>query len=98
MNDDEPATVQAVSNFMTNGLPQARAISSRGKNLVYSIPSQSVEIAPLFRIMKNGVEQNIGIKHFTCSSSTLEKVFLELIMQSEEAEVDVAPSGNVNVI
>ena len=84
-NDSEEIS-RNLTNFMATNLPTARLTIKRPTNRVYSIPSTDIEIAPLFRIMKSAVENNIGVKYFTCSSSTLEKVFLELIIQSEQAE------------
>jgi len=75
---------QNVTNFFLENLPSATLSIKRPKNRIYSIPSDSIEIVSLFRLLKNAVERNIGIKFFTCSSSTLEKVFLELVIKSEE--------------
>ena len=91
MRDDAPGTTSAVRDYMTQCVPQANVVANRPKNVIYSVPSNSIEIAQLFRIMKNAVEQGIGVKYFTCSSSTLEKIFLELVMRSEEIDVEHAP-------
>lgn len=82
-NDSEEVGTR-VTNFMAEKLPSARISINRPSNRIYSIPADDIEIAPLFQLLKQGVEDHVGIKYFTCSSSTLEKVFLELIIRSEE--------------
>ncbi|OHS97374.1 ABC transporter family protein [Tritrichomonas foetus] len=86
LDNDSEQVADNVTNFMNENLPTSRISIKRPTNRIYSIPANDIEIAQLFKLMKSGVEQNIGIKYFTCSSSTLEKVFLELIIQSEENE------------
>jgi hypothetical protein len=83
LSDDREETHAGVSEFLSANLPSANLVNTRGLNLLYAIPADVIEIAPLFRVMKNAVVQEIGIKHFTCSSTTLEKVFLDLVMRSE---------------
>jgi hypothetical protein len=53
-------------------------VNPRGLNLLHSVPAEAIDIASLFRVMKNAVVEGI-----TCSSSTLEKVFLDLVLRSE---------------
>ncbi|KAK8892585.1 hypothetical protein M9Y10_029824 [Tritrichomonas musculus] len=86
LENDSEEVANRVTHFMTENLPSARISIKRPTNRIYSIPSDEIEIAPLFKLLKKAVEDHVGIKYFTCSSSTLEKVFLELIIQSEEHE------------
>lgn len=75
-----------VKGFFIRTFPTSKITTQRQKNIIYSIPSSDIEIADLFQTMKGAVAQNIGIKYFTCSSSSLEKVFLELIIRSEQED------------
>lgn len=86
LENDSDDVGNRVTQFMTENLPSARISIKRPTNRIYSIPSDDIEIAPLFKLLKKAVEDHVGIKYFTCSSSTLEKVFLELIIRSEEQE------------
>lgn len=86
LDNDSDEVGGRVTQFMTENLPSARISMKRPTNRIYSIPTDDIEIAPLFKLLKKAVEDHIGIKYFTCSSSTLEKVFLELIIRSEEQE------------
>jgi ABC-type multidrug transport system ATPase subunit len=81
--DDSDQTAARVSSFMQESLPNARLAVTRRKNRIYSVPAADIEIAPLFRLLKNAVQREIGIRYFTCSSTTLEKVFLELVTPTE---------------
>ncbi|KAH0794030.1 ABC transporter family protein [Histomonas meleagridis] len=84
--DQENSTInENVERFFSENLPSAKLSISRNRNRVYSIPTNDIKIDKLFKLMKNAVERNIGIKYFTCSSSSLEKVFLELVIKSDEA-------------
>jgi ABC-type multidrug transport system ATPase subunit len=74
---------ERVERFVQERLPGARLTVARSKNRVYAVPAAEIEIAPLFRIMKDAVQRQIGIRYFTCSSTTLEKVFLELLNPAE---------------
>lgn len=86
LENDSDEVGNRVTQFMSENLPSARISIKRPTNRIYSIPSDEIEIAPLFKLFKKAVEDHIGIKYFTCSSSTLEKVFLELIIKSEEQD------------
>lgn len=91
LRDDSPGTTDSVRQYMQEHVPSATVVANRPRNVIYSVPASDVEIARLFRIMKDAVEQEVGVKYFTCSSSTLEKVFLELVMRSEEVMAEPEP-------
>jgi ABC-type multidrug transport system ATPase subunit len=73
-----------VAEFFAERFPDAALVIDRPKNRIYSIPAKNVDIVDLFRTMKEAVSTDVGVKYFTCSASTLEKVFLELVIKSEE--------------
>jgi len=86
--DDESDEIEHnITSFFTENLPSATLSIKREKNRIYTIPSSDIEIYPLFRLLNDAISRNIGIKFFTCTSSTLEKVFLDLLSKSE-TEVD----------
>jgi len=54
---------------------------------LYSIPSSSIALDELFILLQEKKNmQDSPLKFFTCSSSTLEKVFLTIIQLSEETD------------
>jgi ABC-type multidrug transport system ATPase subunit len=95
LSDDGTDNVAA---FFGQNFPNATLVINRPKNRIYSIPASDVEIVDLFRSIRRAIEENVGIKFFTCSASTLEKVFLELVIKAEEMEaaaVNNVPFGGI---
>ena len=78
-----------VKYFFSRTFSSSKITIQRPKNIIYSIPSEGVEVGDLFRTLKKAITDDIGIKYFTCSASSLEKVFLELILKSEEQQQDI---------
>lgn len=74
-------------NFFQTQLPNARLAITRPNVRVYAIPSDSISISKLFRTMEEGlVDSKNGYNYYTCSSSSLERVFMEIIHLSENEE------------
>jgi ABC-type multidrug transport system ATPase subunit len=68
-------------------IPSAKLVIHRPANEIYSIPSSAIPMMGLFKLMNQAIANaNLGVKFFTASSATLEKVFMELVLQSEAAE------------
>lgn len=84
LNDPSEETNQNVTNFFAQNLPNAKIVISRELSRIYSVPSASISITKLFRLLEDAKAQEIGIKYYTCSCSTLEKVFQEIVMLSEQ--------------
>lgn len=58
----------------------------RPKARIYGIPAKDHNLPDLFEIMQEGLDGDNGFSYFTCSSS-LERVFMELVHMSENEEV-----------
>ena len=71
---------ETVKGYINQNIPNAVLSLERKASMIYSVPSDSISITNLFRILQKGKDTNIGIKFFTCSSSTLEKAFMKIIM------------------
>lgn len=84
LTDTYEETQEKVTKFFKEKLPSAVATISRPLSRIYSIPSADIDITDLFKVISEGQKTGIGIKYYTCSCSTLEKVFLELSMASEQ--------------
>lgn len=78
----------AVDDFFSSNLPNSRITIKRPLSRIYSIPAGDIKLTALFRLLQDAKEQQNGIKYFTCSSSTLEKVFLEIVQMSEHEHLD----------
>jgi len=75
---DESTNAQ-IEEFMLQSIPSSSIVSRIFNNIVFAIPSDSIQLSNVFRIAQQAKDQDMGIKSFSCASSNLEKVFLELI-------------------
>ena len=85
---DTEGDSERVKSYFKETFPSSKITIQRHQNITYSIPSNDVEIGPLFHKLNEAIKNQIGIKYFTCSASSLEKVFLELIMRSEHQNAE----------
>ena len=87
LEDEFPATAARVDAFFERELPTAVLSIVRPKARIYSIPSRDHPLPELFSIMQRGQETGNGFSYFTCSSSSLERVFMELVHMSENDDI-----------
>ena len=73
----------SVDAFIKENLPTAHLTFERQRTRIYLVPCDSFSLAQVFDIMQKGVDEKCGISYYTCSSSTLEKVFMELVKMAE---------------
>jgi len=97
LSDSLPATQMSIDNFFQTKLPSARLTIYRPLSRIYSIPAASIQLTPLFRMLQDAKQANIGIKFYTCSCSTLEKVFLEIVMMSEQGKLKSEEDTNDDI-
>jgi len=71
-----------VNSRMIQELPNCTMKIRRDLSITYTMPSENHTATQLFTKMKSLQSSNIGIKHFSCSPSTLDSVFIELIKRS----------------
>ena len=76
--------------FITNNLPTATLSITRTKSRIYKISNQSINFSQLFQIMEEGRNGDNGFIYFTCSSSSLEQAFLEIVKMSESGHYDAS--------
>lgn len=86
LQDESSETREQVDNFFRDNLPFAIPSIIRSLSRIYTIPSNAISITELFKVLLRGKQSNIGIKYYTCSCSTLEKVFMEIAMLSEKQD------------
>ncbi|EAX91570.1 ABC transporter family protein [Trichomonas vaginalis G3] len=70
---------ETVKGFIEANIPTAKFSFERHRTLVFSIPSETISLTQVFEIMQRAIDTKIGVSYFTCSSCTLEKVFMELV-------------------
>ncbi|OHS95172.1 ABC transporter family protein [Tritrichomonas foetus] len=88
LDDDSEETAIKCDNFFANTLPLAEMTISRPKARIYSIPASMITLADLFEKMGEGKSGDNGFGYYTCSSSSLERVFMEIVRISEQADED----------
>ncbi|OHS94973.1 ABC transporter family protein [Tritrichomonas foetus] len=88
LDDDSEETLIKVDNFFSNELPLADLTISRPKARIYSIPASMITLPELFIKMGTGKKGDHGFCYYTCSSSSLERVFMEIVKISELADIN----------
>lgn len=84
LKDETDACAARCDRFFREKLPQATLSIQRPKARIYDMPSSVMELPSLFEIMEAGLEGDNGFTYYTCSSSSLERVFMEIVRMSEE--------------
>ena len=86
LDDDSEESYTKCDNFFAEHLPLADLTISRPKARIYAIPASAISLPDLFDIMGAGKKGDNGFSYYTCSSSSLERVFMEIIRLSEQDE------------
>ena len=87
LTDDKPETEEKCDKFFQEKLPAAVMTIRRPKARIYSIPAANQPLSQLFLSMQEGEDSDNGISYFTCSSSSLERVFMEIVHMSEHDDI-----------
>jgi len=83
----DPVSETEIDNFFRTKLSSAELTLKKPGSRIYSIPSSEIQMFELFRILQEEEDRpNSPLLYFTCSSSTLEKVFLRIVQLSEHDE------------
>ena len=98
LNDETTETATKVDKFFAKNLPTATLSIVRPNARIYSIPASSFSLPDLFSIMQKGEDEGNGYSYFTCSSSSLERVFMELIHMSENDDIQFANSNTKSIV
>lgn len=99
LHEDNDDCNTKCDNFFSEKLPDAKLSILRPKVRIYAIPANVISLANLFNIMEKGAESDCGFKYYTCSSSSLERVFMEIVHLSENEDakaVKDVPADNRN--
>ena len=87
LQDETKACGYRCTNFMSSTIPEAVLSIQRPKTRIYNVPSHSITLPALFERMEAGISgAQSGIAYYTCSSSSLERVFMEIVKTSETDE------------
>lgn len=72
--------------FFAQNLPFAELSITRPNVRIYSVPADEITLANLFQIMEQGIDGENGFTYYTCSTSSLERVFMEIVHLSENED------------
>jgi ABC-type multidrug transport system ATPase subunit len=73
----------SVGEFLRARLDGLRVLFVRHRTRIYSVPCEKASIQRVFGVLGEAKEAIPGMEYFTVSSSTLEKIFIELIKTAE---------------
>ena len=88
LKDDSEEIEKKCDTFFSEQLPNATLSMKRPKSRIYSVPADSITLAELFQKMQSGKDSDSGITYYTCSSSSLERVFMEIVQMSENENME----------
>jgi ABC-type multidrug transport system ATPase subunit len=84
LKDESDQVGSKCDAFFRENMPSAVLSITRPKARIYDIPASSIELGKLFALMESGRKEDNGFTYFTCSSSSLERVFMEIVKISEQ--------------
>jgi ABC-type multidrug transport system ATPase subunit len=73
----------ACNEFFSRAVPSAVLSISRPCARIYTVPAADFTLPELFSVMQQGKEARAGFDYYTCSSSSLERVFMEIVRISQ---------------
>lgn len=94
MNVDRVDSEDLCNQFFSNELPGATLSMRRLNSRIYSLPANLMKLSDVFSKMQKGLEANNGFSYYTCSTSSLESVFMEIVHKAEQEEMDVLNQYN----
>jgi ABC-type multidrug transport system ATPase subunit len=81
--DETAESGEKCDAFFRESLPSAKLSITRPKARIYNVPAADFTLPQLFTVMEKGKQGNCGFCYYTCSSSSLERVFMEIVRMSE---------------
>ena len=93
LNENDVMASQKCTNFFNRNIPKAVLAIERPNSRIYRISNKFISFPQLFTIMEDGKKNFVnGYLNFTCTSSSLEQTFLEIVRLSENGEDDTSVS------
>jgi ABC-type multidrug transport system ATPase subunit len=96
LDDESEATGSACDKFFSESLPNAVLSIMRPRARIYNVPAADLTLPELFNMMEKGKNNDGGFSYYTCSTSSLERVFMEIVHLSEGDGGAVVHNPNVN--
>jgi ABC-type multidrug transport system ATPase subunit len=86
LNDAGEESAKACDKFFSESIPDAIMAIARPKARIYNVPAAGISLPQLFTLIEAGRQSECGFNYYTCSSSSLERVFMEIVHMSESTE------------
>jgi hypothetical protein len=83
LDDEGEQSAASCNKFFAEKLPSAILSITRPKARIYNVPAAGITLPQLFTTMEMGRQAGAGFSYYTCSSSSLERVFMEIVHMSE---------------
>jgi ABC-type multidrug transport system ATPase subunit len=93
LKKDDSGANEKCKAFFRAQLLQTVATILRLNVGIYSIASNVIELSQLFTVMETALGGDNGFGYYTCSSSSLERVFMEIVHLSEHEDAVFAKDG-----
>jgi len=98
LKNESDENAAKVDRFFSEKLPDATLSIKRPTARIYNVPAQNHTLADLFDILEQGLEDpDGGFNYYTASTSSLEKVFMEIVRISEGDE-DISQLAHLNEV
>jgi ABC-type multidrug transport system ATPase subunit len=88
LNDETEQSAGACDRFIAEQLPSAKLSITRPKARIYNVPAADISLPQLFTTMEQGKNNGAGFNYYTCSMSSLERVFMEIVRMSELDDIE----------
>jgi ABC-type multidrug transport system ATPase subunit len=89
LKDESEDTGKMCDRFFEKSIPTATLSIMRPKARIYNVPANALTLPQLFTVMENGKQSESGFSYYTCSTSSLERVFMEIVHLSESDDAVV---------
>ncbi|KAK8843584.1 hypothetical protein M9Y10_024641 [Tritrichomonas musculus] len=98
LDDASEKSANKIDDFFSKELPFANLDITRPVSRIYSVPASKIKMSSLFLLLEKGQNEDNGYKYFTCSTSSLERVFMEIVRISEQEDAQSTRFESLNSI
>lgn len=86
--------IAQINSKILSSIPTAKVIIARDSSTVFPVPAKDIKISQIFKILQELKNRKIGIDNYLCSSTSLEKVFMDIVATKEEEKNSQSDNDN----
>jgi hypothetical protein len=98
MDDDSEESYTKCDNFLGRSLLYTQMTISRPKTRIYVVPASEIALPDLFAMVEEAKRGDNGFCYYTCSSSSSERVSMEIVRLSESPDDKTAFPRNLQLV